>query len=198
MNVPLQRLLPETGFSIGRSNEVTREEILFSKFVQRLRNNFNTFFFQLLKLQLIAKRIIRADEWDDLRSQLFIEYQHDNYFEELKRSEIFKDRMELAQQADGYKGVYFSKEYIAKNILQFTDAEWEQMKKEMDAEANEEGGDDFGDDNDNGDHTNRDHANDADDSNADASDSSDSEKDPDTVADEPKEEVDVLAELREQ
>ena len=198
MNVPLQRLLPETGFSIGRSNEVTREEILFSKFVQRLRNNFNTFFFQLLKLQLIAKRIIRADEWDDLRSQLFIEYQHDNYFEELKRSEIFKDRMELAQQADGYKGVYFSKEYIAKNILQFTDAEWEQMKKEMDAEANEEGGDDFGDDNDNGDHTNRDHANDADDANADASDSSDSEKDPDTVADEPEEEVDVLAELREQ
>ena len=104
--------------------------------------------------------------------------------------------MELAQQADGYKGVYFSKEYIAKNILQFTDAEWEQMKKEMDAEANEEGGDDFGDDNE--DHDNEDHANDADDSNADASDSSDSEKEPDTVADEPEEEVDVLAELREQ
>lgn len=196
MNVPLQRLLPDNQFSLGRNNEVTREEILFSKFIQRLRNNFNTFFFQLIKLQLIAKRIIRADEWEDLRNQLFIEYQHDNYFEELKRSEIFKDRMELVQQADGYKGVYFSKEYIAKNILQFTDAEWEQMKKEMDAEANEEGGDDFGDDNDN--HDNGDHANDADDSNADASDSNDSEKEPDTVADEPEEEVDVLAELREQ
>ena len=152
MNVPLQRLIPDNQFSLGRNNEVTREEILFSKFIQRLRNNFNSFFFQLLKIQLISKRIIRPEEWDELRAQLFVEYQHDNYFEELKRNEIFRDRMELAQQADGYKGVYFSKEYIAKNILQFTEQEWERMKQEMKAEADEEadaeGGDDFGDDED--------------------------------------------------
>ena len=188
MNVPLQRLLPDNQFSLGRNNEVTREEILFSKFIQRLRNNFNTFFFQLLKLQLISKRIIRADEWDDLRSQLFVEYQHDNYFEELKRSEIFRDRMELAQQADGYKGVYFSKDYIAKNILQFTEAEWDQMKKEMDAEANEDGEDNFGDDEE--DDTPNDNTNDSD---SDDSDSDDSE------TNEPEEEeVDVLAELKEE
>lgn len=138
MNVPIQRLMPENGFSLGRSNEITREEILFSKFIQRLRNNFNTFFFQLLKIQLVAKRIIRLDEWETIRSQIFVEYQHDNYFEELKRNEIFRERIEMAQQADGYKGVYFSKEYIAKKILQFTDQEWEQMKKEMQAESEEE------------------------------------------------------------
>lgn len=197
MNVPLQRLLPENGFSLGRSNEITREEILFSKFVQRLRNNFNTFFFQLLKLQLIAKRIIRADEWEELRSQLFVEYQHDNYFEELKRNEIFRDRMELAQQADGYKGVYFSKEYIAKNILQFTEPEWEKMKKEMAAEAEEENGNDnFGD---NGEDSDSD--NDTADNQGNSNDNSNNSHSPDTSdrqVDEPEEEeVDVLAELEE-
>lgn len=205
MNVPLQRLLPENGFSLGRSNEITREEILFSKFVQRLRNNFNTFFFQLLKLQLVAKRIIRADEWDDLRSQLFVEYQHDNYFEELKRNEIFRDRMELAQQADGYKGVYFSKEYIAKNILQFTDAEWEKMKQEMAVEADEEnGGDNFGDDegddedNDTADNQGNDSNNNRNNNDNDNSNNSHSPDTSDRQVDAPeKEEVDVLAELEE-
>lgn len=200
MNVPLQRLLPENGFSLGRSNEITREEILFSKFVQRLRNNFNTFFFQLLKLQLVAKRIIRADEWDELRSQLFVEYQHDNYFEELKRNEIFRDRMELAQQADGYKGVYFSKEYIAKNILQFTEAEWEKMKQEMAAEADEENGDNsdnFGDDGEDND-TADNQGNDSNDNNNDNSNNSHSPDTSDRQVDEPEEEeVDVLAELEE-
>lgn len=197
MNVPLQRLLPENGFSLGRSNEITREEILFSKFVQRLRNNFNTFFFQLLKLQLVAKRIIRADEWEELRSQLFVEYQHDNYFEELKRNEIFRDRMELAQQADGYKGVYFSKEYIAKNILQFTEAEWEKMKQEMASEADEEnGGDNFGDDEDNDSADNQ--GNDSNNNNNDNSNNSHSPDTSDRKVDEPEEEeVDVLAELEE-
>lgn len=199
MNVPLQRLLPENGFSLGRSNEITREEILFSKFVQRLRNNFNTFFFQLLKLQLIAKRIIRADEWEELRSQLFVEYQHDNYFEELKRNEIFRDRMELAQQADGYKGVYFSKEYIAKNILQFTEPEWEKMKKEMAAEAEEENGNDnFGD---NGEDNDSDSDNDTANNQGNSNDNSNNSHSPDTSdrqVDEPEEEeVDVLAELEE-
>lgn len=205
MNVPLQRLLPENGFSLGRSNEITREEILFSKFVQRLRNNFNTFFFQLLKLQLIAKRIIRADEWEELRSQLFVEYQHDNYFEELKRNEIFRDRMELAQQADGYKGVYFSKEYIAKNILQFTEPEWEKMKKEMAAEAEEENGNDnFGDDgedNDSDNDSDSDSDNDTADNQGNSNDNSNNSHSPDTSdrqVDEPEEEeVDVLAELEE-
>lgn len=199
MNVPLQRLLPENGFSLGRSNEITREEILFSKFVQRLRNNFNTFFFQLLKLQLVAKRIIRADEWEELRSQLFVEYQHDNYFEELKRNEIFRDRMELAQQADGYKGVYFSKEYIAKNILQFTEPEWEKMKKEMAVEAEEENGNDnFGD---NGEDNDTDSDNDTANNQGNSNDNSNNSHSPDTSdrqVDEPEEEeVDVLAELEE-
>lgn len=197
MNVPLQRLLPENGFSLGRSNEITREEILFSKFVQRLRNNFNTFFFQLLKLQLVAKRIIRADEWEELRSQLFVEYQHDNYFEELKRNEIFRDRMELAQQADGYKGVYFSKEYIAKNILQFTEPEWEKMKKEMAAEAEEENGDNFGDDGEDNDNADN-QGNDSNNNNNDNGNNSHTSDTSDRQVDEPEEEeVDVLAELEE-
>lgn len=197
MNVPIQRLMPENGFSLGRSNEITREEILFSKFIQRLRNNFNSFFFQLLKIQLISKRIIRPEEWEELRSQLFVEYQHDNYFEELKRSEIFRDRMELAQQADGYKGVYFSKDYIAKNILQFTEQEWDRMKQEMKAEADEEAGE-GGDDGDGfGDEDSRPSGNpnqtDDTDKSADEPDDRDDDEPDDT-----EEEVDVLTELEDQ
>ena len=154
-----------------------------------------------MKLQLIAKRIIRADEWEELRSQLFVEYQHDNYFEELKRNEIFRDRMELAQQADGYKGVYFSKEYIAKNILQFTEPEWEKMKKEMAAEAEEENGNDnFGDNGEDNDNDN-DSDNDTADNQGNSNDNSNNSHSPDTSdrqVDEPEEEeVDVLAELEE-
>lgn len=194
MNVPIQRLMPENGFSLGRSNEITREEILFSKFIQRLRNNFNSFFFQLLKIQLISKRIIREEEWEELRSQLFVEYQHDNYFEELKRSEIFRDRMELAQQADGYKGVYFSKDYIAKNILQFTEQEWDRMKQEMKAEADEEAGNDFGDNGDDGD----DEDNRPSGSPNQTNDTNKSADEPDDEPDDTEEEVDVLTELEDQ
>lgn len=193
MNVPLQRLLPDNQFSLGRNNEVTREEILFSKFIQRLRNNFNSFFFQLLKIQLISKRIIRPEEWEELRSQLFVEYQHDNYFEELKRSEIFRDRMELAQQADGYKGVYFSKDYIAKNILQFTEQEWDRMKQEMKAEADEEAGEGGNEGDEGDDEDNRPSGNPSQTDDTDNPDDRTGEQPDDT-----EEEVDVLTELEDQ
>ena len=119
---------------MGRATEITREEILFSKFVQRLRNNFYVLFKQALRVQLRLKNIVSETEWDEIKNLIQIEYQHDNYFEELKRGEIFQDRLNQLQTADAYKGEFFSKQWLAKNILQFSDDEWAEIQSQIKAE----------------------------------------------------------------
>ena len=131
LGVPKQRIMPDAINSLGRTSEVTREEILFSKFIQRLRNNFNGLFKQALRIQLLSKNIMSSAEWDKIANLIQFRYQHDNYFEELKRLEILTERMNVAQTADGMKEDYFSKRYIATNILNFTELEWKEMQKEI-------------------------------------------------------------------
>lgn len=141
LNVPRQRLMNDNVMSIGNPNEVTREELAFAKFIQRLRNRFNVLFKEALRIQLITTNCIRQSDWEKIRNCIYIEYQHDNYFEELKRIEVFNERMTQLQTADGFKGIYFSKEYIVRNILEMSQEEWEeiqqQMKKEKIDEARE-------------------------------------------------------------
>ena len=130
---------------MGRPTEITREEILFSKFIQRLRNNFNDLFRNTLRIQLIAKNIIKESEWKRLSLHIHFDYQHDNYFEELKRQEIFNDRVAQLQNVDQFKGIYFSREWIVKNVLQYSDDEWKRVKAEMKEESeNDDPTDDFG------------------------------------------------------
>ena len=143
MGVPKQRLMPDAINSLGRTSEVTREEILFSKFIQRLRNNFNNLFKQALRIQLLSKNIMSSAEWDKIVNLIQFKYQHDNYFEELKRLEILTERMNVAQTADGMKEDYFSKQYIATNILNFTEAEWKKMQQEIKKDRKSES--EFGD-----------------------------------------------------
>ncbi len=131
LNVPKNRLNPETVNSIGTSNEVTREEIVFSKFIQRLRNKFNILFQEALRIELLLSNVVSEGDWEIIKDQLFFEYQHDNYFEELKRLEVNSQKYTQLQIVDGYKGVYFSKKYIVNNILGITDQDWETMKEEM-------------------------------------------------------------------
>ena len=138
LNVPRQRLSAENNFSLGRPTDTSREEVTFAKFVQRLRNNFNSFFKQLLRIQLIATGVIKASEWDTINYGIQIVYQHDNYFEELKRLEVFRENIEILGQVESYKGNYFSKDWIAKNVLKFTEDEWEKMKKEIKTETPQE------------------------------------------------------------
>lgn len=140
LKVPRNRIQSDNNFSLGRATEITREEILFSKFVQRLRNNFNVLFKQALRVQLRLKNIVSETEWEEIKNLIQIEYQHDNYFEELKRGEIFQDRLNQLQTADAYKGEFFSKQWLAKNILQFTDDEWAEIQSQIKAEKAEEGG----------------------------------------------------------
>lgn len=132
MNVPISRMLPETGFSLGRSTEITRDEVKFQKFIGKLRRKFTELFFDLLRTQLLIKNIIPEDEWDDIREQIWFKFQKDNYFAELKNQDIWTSRLTLLQVVDPYVGRYFSSEWVKKNVLQLTDDEIEEMDKQMD------------------------------------------------------------------
>ena len=134
LNVPISRLQPSQGFSLGRSTEITRDEIKFNKFVQRLRKKFSELFAEALRIQLIAKGIIRVDEWDEIYQDIRFDYQMDNHFSELKNNEIIQQRINALQLIDPYVGRYYSQAFIRKNILMQDEQEIKDIDKEMNAE----------------------------------------------------------------
>jgi len=131
LNVPISRLQPNQNFSLGRTSEITREEIKFNKFIERLRKKFAALFRNALRVQLIAKGIIRPDEWDELAYQIRFDYQKDNHFAEMKSSELMNNRVGLLQNIDPYVGKYYSSNWIRKNVLMQTEDEIKEMDKEM-------------------------------------------------------------------
>jgi hypothetical protein len=136
LNVPSSRLDEQSsGFSLGRESEISRDEMKFSKFIDRLRNKFTEFFDQLLKAQLILMGIIKEEDWEKIQHEIQYEWAEDSYYREQKTAEILQMRMELLSTVAEYAGRYFSMEYIKKNILQMTDKEIRQMKKQIDAEV---------------------------------------------------------------
>jgi hypothetical protein len=138
LNVPLSRLQQQQGFSLGRSTEITRDEIKFSKFISRLRKRFNGLFYEALRVQLIAKGIIRSDEWDDLKQQISFEYDIDNHFNELKNNEVLMQRIQMLQQMDPYIGKYYSAKWVRKNVLHQSDEEMDDMDKEMETDLEDQ------------------------------------------------------------
>ena len=131
LKVPLSRLQPQTNFTLGRSSEVSREEVKFNKFVERLRKKFSFLFKDALKIQLILKGIIRPDEWDMVENFVKFDFQRDNYFSELKESEIMQQRVALLGVIDPYVGKYYSSNWIRQRILMQTEKEMEEMEFEM-------------------------------------------------------------------
>ena len=131
LNVPISRLQPQQGFSIGRSTEITREEIKFNKFIERLRKKFANLFKDALRVQLVAKGIVRDDEWDDIAYNIRFDFQRDNHFTELKNAEIMNSRLALIQLIDPYVGKYYSSNWIRQNVLMQTEDEIKEMEKEM-------------------------------------------------------------------
>jgi len=131
LNVPLSRLQQQQGFSLGRSTEITRDEIKFSKFIARLRKRFNNLFSEALRVQLVAKNIIRAEEWEDLRQDMEFVYDMDNHFAELKDNEILLQRIQMLQQMDPYIGKYYSSNWVKKNVLQLSEDEIREMDSEI-------------------------------------------------------------------
>ena len=134
LNVPISRLQQSSGFSIGRSQEITRDEVKFNKFIVRLRKKFNALFSHALRVQLICKGIIRPDEWDDLRVNIKYDYIEDNNYAELRDSEIMQARMGLLQIVDPFVGKYYSQDWVKKNILRLDDKEVKDIQKQMDKE----------------------------------------------------------------
>ena len=144
LNVPISRLEAEQNFSLGRSTEITRDELKFTKFVGKLRKKFSVIFNDLLKTQLILTGVIAEEEWKSMSEHIQFDFLQDNNFTELKNAELLKERLEMLSQVENYVGTYFSKEWVKKNVLHLTDDEIGEMQKQMDSE-----GDDNGEDGDN-------------------------------------------------
>ena len=134
LNVPLNRLEQEAQFSLGRTTEITRDEVKFKKFVDRLRKRFSDLFYQLLKTQLLLKGVITKEDWNEWKEDIVFDFIEDNYFSELKQAEIWRERFDMLGSVDEHIGKFISNEWVRKNILRFTDEEIEDMQKQIENE----------------------------------------------------------------
>jgi hypothetical protein len=137
LSVPISRLEPNQGFSLGRTSEITRDELKFSKFVDRLRNKFTEVFDQALRIQCVLKGICTADEWDLFKEHIYYDFIKDNNFAELKEAELMNQRLSLLGAVDPYTGRYFSQAWIQRHVLRLTDDEIKDMQSEIDKEKEE-------------------------------------------------------------
>ena len=123
LNVPPSRMDGEGGFNLGRSSEILRDELKFTKFVGRLRKRFSNMFNDMLKTQLLLKNIITPEDWEVMSEHIQYDFLYDNHFSELKDAELMTERLTLAQTAEPYIGKYFSQDYVRRHILRQTDVE---------------------------------------------------------------------------
>lgn len=141
LNVPYSRLDTQSGgglASLGRSNEITRDELKFAKFITRLRNKFSQLFDQALSIQLALKGICTREEWEKFQEDIYYDFKKDNNFTELREAELLRERVTTLQQLDPYIGKYFSQTWVKKNVLHMTDEEIEEMNKEMEDDGSVE------------------------------------------------------------
>jgi len=123
LNVPVSRIGGEGGFNLGRSSEILRDELKFSKFVGRLRKRFSNMFNDMLKTQLILKNIITPEDWEIMSEHIQYDFLYDNHFAELKEAELLNERLTMVGAAEPYVGKYFSQDYVRRQILRQTDEE---------------------------------------------------------------------------
>ena len=133
LNVPISRLEPQQGgmIGVGRTTEVTRDEVKFAKFVQRLRNKFSQIFDQALRVQLVLKGICTQEEWEDFKEAIYYDFLKDNNFTEMRDAELLRERVGLLQTVDPYIGRYYSSKWVRKNILQMNEEDIQQMENEI-------------------------------------------------------------------
>ena len=138
LNVPISRMESESGFSLGRTTEITRDELKFTKFVQRIRKKFSPLFTDVLKTQLLLKGIIAPEDWPEIQEHIQYDYLADGHFAELKDAELLENRLNQLQTVEAYIGTFFSKEYVLKKVLRMNDTEIQEMrdqiKKEMETD----------------------------------------------------------------
>ena len=131
LNVPVSRIEADTGFSLGRASEISRDELKFGKFISRLRLRFSHLFDKMLETQLLLKGVCTRKEWEQMKEEISYDYQSDSHFAELKNAELMKDRLSILADIDGYVGKYFSINYIRSKILHQSEDDIKQMDEEM-------------------------------------------------------------------
>lgn len=123
LNVPESRTASDGGFNLGRSSEILRDELMFGKFIGRLRKRFCNLFHDMLKTQLILKNIVTPEDWEKISDHVQYDYLYDSHFAELKETELMNERLNLAAAVQPYIGTYYSKDYVRRKILRQTDQE---------------------------------------------------------------------------
>ena len=138
LNLPPSRLTDDNkGFNLGKTTEVLRDELKFTKFIGRLRKRFGELFHDILKTQLILKGVISPEDWDDMKEHIQYDFLFDNHFNELKEKELMTQRIQLATQMDVFVGKYYSIEYIRKHILEQSEKEYKEIDKQMQKEIDQ-------------------------------------------------------------
>ena len=135
LNVPVNRLEQEAQFSLGRSTEISRDEVKLQKFVDRLRRKFSQVFLGILRKQLLLKGIITEQDWEEWRNDIVVDFIKDNHFTELKETEIMRERFGLLNEVDQFVGNYLSKEWIWKNVLRMSEEDIEEIQKQIESEG---------------------------------------------------------------
>jgi hypothetical protein len=134
LKVPVSRLEPETMYSFGRVSEITRDELKFSKFIRRLRNRFSGLFDLLLEKQLILKGVLDPEEWIEIKDAIRYDFMKDNYFEELKQTEILREKVTMLRDIEEQIGKYYSREWVIKNVLFMSEDDMREMQKQIEKE----------------------------------------------------------------
>jgi hypothetical protein len=135
LNIPVSRLEQQGGLNFGRSAEINRDELKFSKFVSRLRRKFGVMFDDLLNTQLILKNIITEEDWKNIKDDLMYDFAQDAYYTESKNQELLRSRVEVLNGMSSYIGTLFSKAYVQKKVLMLTDEEIETIETDLQLET---------------------------------------------------------------
>ena len=138
LNVPITRMESEGQFNLGRTSEVTRDELKFTRFIERLRARFTHLFDNLLEIQLVLKGVINRKQWKELRDNLYYDFPHDSYFTELKNAEVLTERLRLMGEVEQYVGKFYSLDWVRKNVLQMSEEEIRDMNKQIKREESDE------------------------------------------------------------
>jgi len=135
LSVPISRLEPDGQFSLGRGSEISRDEIKFAKFIERLRDRFGHLFDNLLEIQLLLKGVMTREEWKDIKNSIGYDFQRDNYYAEIKEQDVLNNRLGVLGVVDAYVGKYYSQEWIRKNVLRQTENDIKEINAQIEAEG---------------------------------------------------------------
>ena len=134
LNIPVSRLEAENTFSMGRSAEITRDEVKFTKFIQKLRTKFNVLFNDILKTQLILKGVIAEEDWPSIRDNITYKYLKDGHYAEMRDMDLLRDRLDILNTIEPFIGEWFSKEYVQRHVFRMSEEEMKKMQKQIEDE----------------------------------------------------------------